>query len=54
MRGLISKVDACVCYVDKISNTFLIINQHFEISLENMIWSEDRQAATFVNCFDKL
>jgi len=29
-----SKVNVCICYIDKISNIFLITNQHFEMFLK--------------------
>jgi len=54
MRGLMAKVDACICYIDKISNIFLIADQYFEMTLENTFWFQDRQTAIFVNCFNKL
>ena len=31
------KVDIYICYVDKISDTFLFTDKHFEVSPENTI-----------------
>ena len=49
-----AKVDAYICYIDKIGKIFLIADQCFEITLENTIWFQDRQTVVFVNYFNKL
>jgi len=38
-----TEVNTCIYYIDEVNKIFIIINQHFEMTLEDMIWVGYRQ-----------
>ena len=54
MRGQMTEVDTRIYYINKVNKIFIIINQCFEITSEDVIWAQSRWTTTLVDSINKL